>query len=103
MPDFPRQEDNGNRRIPARSKNFYVRFRVKGLGVPVLTQRDRLSFFQNMVSPIAWTGQFRGSPKEFKRRDAEVIVADLRAAQANPVPGSVAETSRQPGRRVVRR
>jgi predicted RNA-binding protein len=73
-------------------ETFPCRMKVKPIvamdpeyGVPVLTQRDRLSFFQNMVSPIAWTGQFRGSPKEFKRQDAEVIVADLRAAQANPV------------------
>jgi hypothetical protein len=73
-------------------ESFPCRIKVKVVvaldpeyGVSVLTQRDRLSFFQKMVSPIAWTGQFRGSPKEFKREDAEVIVADLRAAQANPV------------------
>ncbi|MBI4700795.1 MAG: hypothetical protein HY744_06465 [Deltaproteobacteria bacterium] len=54
-------------------------------GVPLFDLRDRLSFFQNMTSPIAWIGQFRGSPKEFKRQDGELIVEALRAAHASPV------------------
>jgi hypothetical protein len=54
-------------------------------GVPLFSLRDKLSFFQNMSSLIAWTGQFRGSPKEFKREDAEVIIAALKTAQADPV------------------
>ena len=53
-------------------------------GVPLFSLRDKLSFFRNMSSPVAWTGQFRGSPKEFKREDGGIIAAALKAAEANP-------------------
>jgi predicted RNA-binding protein len=54
-------------------------------GVPIMSLRDRLSFFQNMSSPMAWTGQFRGSPKEFRPEDGETIVKAVQEAAASPV------------------
>jgi hypothetical protein len=53
--------------------------------VPVKTLKEYLSYFQNMKSPHAWTGAFRGSPQEIKLNNATVIVQALEDAQQNPV------------------
>ena len=53
--------------------------------VPVLTLKDRLSFFQNTASPHAWIGHFRGSPKKFNASDGEAIVKAIFEAKKNPV------------------
>jgi len=53
--------------------------------VPVLELRDKLSFFQDMKNPNAWTGRFRGSPTRWKEADGEAVVSALRDAQENPV------------------
>jgi predicted RNA-binding protein len=52
--------------------------------VPVFKLRDRLSFFRDMKSPIAWTGHFRGSPARWSTTDGEAIVAALLDAKKNP-------------------
>lgn len=52
--------------------------------VPVKSLGDRLSYFQNMKTPHAWSGHFRGSPIEESPDDARVIVEALRKAQAKP-------------------
>jgi hypothetical protein len=53
--------------------------------IPVLTLKDRLSFFQNTKSPHAWIGHFRGSPKRFKSTDGEAIVQAIIEAKENPI------------------
>jgi predicted RNA-binding protein len=53
--------------------------------IPVLEMRDRLSFFQDLKSPNAWTGQFRGSPALWKDSDGEYVVKALLEARDNPV------------------
>ena len=53
--------------------------------VPVLELRDSLSFFQNMTSPNAWTGSFRGSPAKWKTEDGEAVVRALEDAKRSPV------------------
>ena len=53
--------------------------------IPVLTLRDRLSFFQNLKSPHAWTGAFRSSPAKWSKEDAEEIVKALFNAKENPI------------------
>lgn len=53
--------------------------------VPVLDLRDQLTIFQNLKSPFAWTGNFRGSPARWKATDGEVVVRALTEAQRNPV------------------
>ena len=52
--------------------------------VPVLELRDRLSFFENLTSPHAWTGKFRGSPTKWKATDGQAVVDALIEAKANP-------------------
>jgi len=54
-------------------------------GVPVVEMRDKLSVFQNLKSPHAWTGHFRGSPYKWKQQDGEAVVAAVKDAEAHPV------------------
>ncbi|HEU5327410.1 MAG TPA: hypothetical protein VFU78_04905 [Thermomicrobiales bacterium] len=53
--------------------------------VPVLDMSDQLTIFQNLSSPFAWTGHFRGSPARWKAPDGEAVVRALREAQLHPV------------------
>ena len=66
--------------------------------VPVHDLGDRLTFFQNLTSPIAWTGHFRGSPTKWKAPDAEVVVDAVTEAAGNPVsrPVDPAKLARRP-------
>ncbi len=54
-------------------------------GVPVTSLSSILSYFQNLKSPHAWSGHFRGSPTEEKAEDARVIVSALEEAHRSPV------------------
>ena len=67
-------------------------------GVPLGSLREGLSFFQKMSSPIAWIGQFQGSPKEFRPEDGKVIVEAVQSAAATPVkrPVDVRQLARKP-------
>ncbi len=60
--------------------------------VPVLELRPQLSIFQNLKSPIAWTGHFRGSPQKWKPADGEAVVAAVMDALRNPVSREVDRT-----------
>lgn len=53
--------------------------------VPVKSLRDRLSCFQNLTSPHAWTGHFRGSPTKWDDADGEAVVSAMMEAKDNPV------------------
>ena len=53
--------------------------------VPITTLSDRLSFFQNLKSPNAWSGQVRGSPTRWRSADGEAVVAAVLDAEHNPV------------------
>jgi predicted RNA-binding protein len=71
--------------------SFPWRFPVKVLialkpehAVPVLSLRERLSYFQNLKAPHAWTGHFRGSPAREKPEDARIIIEALEKARDNP-------------------
>jgi len=73
-------------------QDFPCRLKVKPIvelspetAVPVYELKDNLSFFQNLKSPHAWTGQFRGSPSRWKDSDGEVVVQALIEAKENPV------------------
>jgi len=70
---------------------FPCRMRVKPIvqltpetAVPVHSLRDRLSIFQGLASPVAWTGHFRGSPAPWKDSDAQIVVGALLEAKKNP-------------------
>ena len=71
---------------------FSSRIKVKPLvalslehAIPVISLKDKLTVFQNLKNPGAWTGHFRGSPAKWKDEDGEVIYRALLNAQANPV------------------
>jgi hypothetical protein len=66
--------------------------------VPVQDLRDSLSAFQDMSSPIAWTGHFRGSPTKWKNSDGEIVLAALTEAKKNPItrPVDSAKLARRP-------
>jgi len=66
--------------------------------VPVFNLRDRLSVFQNLKSPHAWTGHFRGSPVKWKASDGEAVVDALLKAKKNPIvrPVEAAKLARRP-------
>ena len=71
---------------------FPIRFDVDLLyeltpetAIPVFNLKDKLSIFQNLSSPHAWTGFFRGSPAKFKVNDGPIIVEAIKEAMVNPV------------------
>ena len=73
-------------------EDFPCRMRVQPLvtlrpetAVPIHDLRDRLSIFENLSSPHAWTGRLRGSPAKWKAADGEAIFASLQEAEVNPV------------------
>ncbi len=53
--------------------------------VPIHELRDKLSIFENLKSPHAWTGKLRGSPSKWKAADGEAILQALREAEQNPI------------------
>jgi len=72
--------------------DFPIRFKVELVyelnprtAVPVLNLKDKLSLFQNLNSPHAWTGFFRGSPARFDPEDGHIITEAIKEAIANPV------------------
>ena len=72
--------------------DFPCRFQVRPIveltpetAIPVLELRDRLSCFQDLKSPHAWTGHFRSSPAKWKQDDGEAVVQALIDARDNPV------------------
>jgi hypothetical protein len=73
-------------------ENFPCRLKVKPIveltpetAIPVHELKDSLSFFQNLKSPHAWTGQFRGSPALWKESDGKVVTEAVIEAKENPV------------------
>lgn len=71
---------------------FTSRVQVKPLvtldyetALPVTLLRDQLSVFENLKSPSAWSGAFRGSPAKWNREDGETIYKALVAAKENPI------------------
>lgn len=75
-----------------KDEDFPCRLRVKVIaelspetGVPVHELRDKLSFFQNLSTPHAWTGRFRGSPVKWSTDDGEAVVQAILQAQESPI------------------
>lgn len=54
-------------------------------GVPVLTMRDKLPLFENLKSPHAWTGYFRGSPAKWSNENSKIVVDAILAAVRDPI------------------
>jgi predicted RNA-binding protein len=53
--------------------------------IPITELSDHLSFFQNLKSPLAWTGRVRGSPTRWSDSDGEAVAAAVLDAQSHPV------------------
>ncbi len=83
--------------FPCRVKVKVVVGLTPETAVPVLQLKDRLSIFENLRSPVSWTGYFRGSPMKWKVADGEAVVAALSDAHRNPVvrPVDAAKLSRR--------
>jgi hypothetical protein len=84
---------------------FPCRVRVKLLtgltpetAVPIFELRDQLSIFENVTSPVAWTGSLRGSPSKWRASDAEVVIQAVQKAQLDPIfrPVDKRKLERQP-------
>lgn len=93
--------------FPCRVKVKVVAGLTPETAVPVFEHREQLSIFQNLKSPNAWTGWFRGSPREFNAADGRVIAEAVMEAERNPVtrPVDPAKLARRPaaptGKRAV--
>src|SRR5207249_1592026 len=66
--------------------------------IPVHDLRDSLTVFQDLKSPLAWTGHFRGSPARWKAADGEAVVRAILEAQRSPISRPV-DARRLYGRR----
>jgi hypothetical protein len=77
--------------FPCRLKVKMVEELTPETAVPVLDLRDRLSFFQNLTGPHAWTGHFRQSPAKWDPTDGEAVVEAVLDAKRNPVSRPVDE------------
>lgn len=77
--------------FPCRVKVKVVAELTPDAAVPVLELRDRLSFFQNLTSPHAWTGRFRSSPAKWDTSDGEAVVEAVLDAKQNPVSRPIDE------------
>ena len=53
--------------------------------VPVIEMKEKLSIFQGLKSPHAWTGRFRGSPYKWNPSDGQAVVEAVKDALAHPV------------------
>lgn len=68
------------------------------IAVPIHDLSGSLSIFQNLKSPLAWTGHVRGSPARWSESDGKAVVEALHQAKVNPVvrPVNAASLSRRP-------
>ena len=66
--------------------------------VPVIDMRQQLSVFQNLKSPHAWTGHFRGSPSKWTPDDGKAVFDAVKAAVISPIerPFDPAKLARTP-------
>lgn len=73
-------------------ESFPARIPVKVVGalepltaVPIIEMKDKLSIFENLRNPHAWTGRVRGSPARWKPSDGEAVVNAVQAAISHPI------------------
>lgn len=84
----PFQDDSpiwSDEEFPCRLKVKIIVELTPEIAIPVHELRDSLSFFQDLKSPHAWTGNFRASPAKWKTSDGETVVKALLEAKENPV------------------
>jgi EVE domain len=66
--------------------------------IPIMQLSDRLSIFQNLTSPNAWTGRVRGSPAKWSAADGAIIAEAVHNATINPIitPIPLGKLNRRP-------
>lgn len=66
--------------------------------VPIKSLKDKLSIFEDLKSPNAWTSYVRRSPSLWKVSDGEIVVKAVQDAVKNPVsrPFNPAKLKRRP-------
>lgn len=69
--------------------------------VPITALSDRLSFFQNLTSPNAWSGHVRGSPTRWRAGDGAAVVEAILAAERKPVLRPIDPAKLRPGPKSV--
>lgn len=84
--------------FPCRVKVKTIVVLTPETAIPVVDLRDSLSMFQEMKSPIAWTGHFRGSLAKWKSSDGNAVMEALLQAKQNPTvrPIDAAKLARRP-------
>jgi hypothetical protein len=71
--------------FPCRLKVKVVARLTLETALPVHELKHRLTIFENLKSPIAWTGHFRASPSKWNINDGKAVVEALMEARSNPV------------------
>lgn len=66
--------------------------------VPIKDLKDKLSIFEDLKSPNAWTSHLRRSPSKWKVGDGEIVVNVIHNSLKNPVkrPFNPAKLKRKP-------
>jgi predicted RNA-binding protein len=84
--------------FPCRVKVRIIAALDPATAVPVIDLRDRLSAFQNLKNPNAWSGYFRSSPIKWSAADGKAVVRAVLDAKAHPITRSVdrAKLARRP-------
>jgi predicted RNA-binding protein len=70
--------------FPARVHVKVVSVLTPETAIPVMDLKSELSFFENLISPNAWTGHFRASPSLWTKQDGEAVVYAILDAEKNP-------------------
>ncbi len=71
--------------FPCRVKVEAIAALTPETAVPIFELKEQLTIFQNLKSPIAWTGHVRGSPVKWKDPDGEAVVYAVMEAVEYPV------------------
>lgn len=71
--------------FPCRMKVKRVAELTPETAVPIKDLKDKLSIFQDLKSPNAWTAHVRRSPFKWKDNDSEIVVKAIQDAVKNPI------------------
>jgi hypothetical protein len=84
--------------FPCRTKVEVIAALNPETAVPVFELKDRLTIFQNLKNPNAWSGPFRRPPARWKDSDGEAVVYAVMEALENPVerPVDKSKLARRP-------
>jgi predicted RNA-binding protein len=84
--------------FPSRMKVKLVAELKPETAVPIKDLKDKLSIFENLKSPNAWTAHVRRSPYKWQVKDGETVTKSIQEAVKNPIkrPFNPAKLKRKP-------